>query len=411
MLRGVARALNQGEHLLVEAPTGVGKSLAYLIPAVYWAVQNGERVVVSTNTINLQEQLYRKDLPDLVRVLPFDFHAAVLKGRSHYLCLARLQAARRRRANSPDKARVLSKVLVWLPETADGDGDELFLPNPVERAIWWQLSADNEGCDLERCRYFHQDNCYFYNARRAAESAHLIIVNHALLLADVAVQNRALPEYKHLIVDEAHHLEAATTSGLSFETDRVHLRRLLLEVGKVDQAGRVTGLLAEAIGRCQKAQLPGEIMEQVELFVGQVGLAAERAQRQLPLFFDNLEEFVEEHQPGKRSQYAFRLRVTSGLRVQPAWESVEIAWDNANEPLAATVDGLKRLAGGLDDLSDFDVPDADELQAQMLGVARQLGETVTQVSQMITQPDSALIYWLETNASRDRLRPAHGRRL
>lgn len=404
MLRGIAQALNQGDHLLAEAPTGVGKSLAYLIPAVYWARQNGERVVISTNTINLQEQLYHKDLPDLVHVLPFDFRAVVLKGRSHYLCPARLQAARHRRPNSPDKAKVLAKVLIWLPNTVDGDGDELFLPNPVERAIWWQLSAENEGCNLEQCRHFHAGDCYFYRARRAADSAHLIIVNHALLLADVAVQNRALPDYKYLIVDEAHHLEAATTGGLSFETDRSHLRRLLFEAGRVDQAGRVIGLLAEVIGRCQKARLPSEIMEQMELFVGKVGLAGERALRQLTLFFDSLEEFVKEHQQGRRNQYASRLRITSGLRVQPSWESVEIAWDNASVPLTAVVDGLKRLAGGLDDLSDFDVPDAEDLQIQILGVARQLGETVIRVSRMITAPDSSLIYWLESDASGDRLR-------
>ncbi len=404
MLRGVARALNHGDHLLVEAPTGVGKSLAYLVPAVYWARQNGERVVVSTNTINLQEQLYHKDLPELVHALPFDFSAVVLKGRSHYLCPARLQAARRQRSNSSDKARVLAKILVWLPDTTDGDGDELFLPNPVEQAIWRQLSAENEGCNLEQCRYHHVSNCYFYRVRRAADSAHLIIVNHALLLADVSVQNRALPDYKYLIVDEAHHLEAATTSGLGFETDGVHLRRLLFETGKVDQTGRVTGLLSEVIGRCQKAHLPGEIMTRIELVVGKVGLAVERALRQLPLFFDGVEEFIKEHKGGKRSQYAFRLRITSGLRIQPAWESVEIAWDNVNGPLVAIVDGLKRLAGGLDDLVDFDIPGAEDLQIQLLGVARQLGETVTQVSRMITAPDSSLIYWLESNVSGDRLR-------
>ncbi len=406
MLRGVARALNRGEHLLVEAPTGVGKSLAYLIPAVHWAVRNGERVVVSTNTINLQEQLYRKDLPDLTRVLPFEFHAAVLKGRSHYLCPARLQALRSRGANSPDEARVLAKVLIWLPETANGDGDELFLPNSTERAIWRQLSADHEGCDPERCRHFHKGTCYFYNARRAAEAAHLIIVNHALLLADVAVQNRALPEYKYLIVDEAHHLEAATTNGLSFETDRTDLYRLLSEIGKVSQSGRVTGLLAEVIARCQKGHVPRDVMEQVELCVGKIGLAADRAVRQLGIFFDCLEEFVEEQMEGRRSQYTLRLRVTSGLRVQPAWEGVEITWDDGNAPLAAVVNGLERLAGGLDDLAACDVPGADgfeDLQAQILGVARRLAETRGQVSQMITQPSPSLIYWLESDPRNDHL--------
>jgi predicted DnaQ family exonuclease/DinG family helicase len=401
MLRGVARALNDGAHLLVEAPTGVGKSLAYLIPAVYWATQNGERVLISTNTINLQEQLLRQDLPNLIQALPFDFRAAVLKGRAHYLCPARLQAARRRRANSLDQARVLAKTLVWLLETADGDGDALFLPSPVERALWRQLSADNEGCDLERCRHSHQGSCYFYNARRAAESAHIIIVNHALLLADVAVQNRALPEYKYLIVDEAHHLETATTSGLSFETDRANTRRLLLEIGQVSQTGRVTGLLAETIGRCQQARLPAEIMEQMELFVGKIGLMAERALRQLTLFFDRLEEFVEEQQEGRPSQYAFRMRITSGLRVQPAWEAIEIAWDDAGAPLKAVVDHLQRLVGGIDDLSDWDIPDAEDLQAQILGVARQLGEVERQIGQMITEPDSSLIYWLEADSNGD----------
>jgi DNA polymerase-3 subunit epsilon/ATP-dependent DNA helicase DinG len=404
MLRAVTRALNQSDHLLVEAPTGVGKSLAYLIPAVHWAAQNGERLVISTNTINLQEQLYDKDLPDLARVLPFEFRSVVLKGRSHYLCPARLQALRRRGADSPAEARVLTRVLVWLPETVNGDGDSLFLPSPTERAIWRRLSAEYEGCDPERCRRFHQDSCYFYNARRAAESAHLVIVNHALLLADVAVQNRALPEYAHLIVDEAHHLEAATTAGLSFESDRTHLSRLLADVGRVRQAGQVTGLLADVIGRCQKARLPRDILEQIEMYVGKVGLATDRAAHYLDVFFDRLEEFVKDHSEGQRNRYAFRLRITSGLRVQPAWETVEIAWDDANVPLAAVVDSLARLAGGLEDLEEFDIPDAQDLQAQMLGSAERLGEAQRQVSHMISQPSQPLIYWLESDPGGSRLR-------
>jgi predicted DnaQ family exonuclease/DinG family helicase len=404
MLRGVAQTLNEHHHMLVEAPTGVGKSLAYLIPAIHWAKQNGERVLISTNTINLQEQLYHKDLPDLARVLPFKFLATVLKGRSHYLCPARLQALRRRGANSPDEARMLAKILVWQLETKDGDGDALFMPSTTERALWRQLSADHEGCDPERCRRFHQSACYFYNARQAAESAHLIIVNHALLLADIAVQNRALPEYKHLIIDEAHHMEKATTDGLSFDTDRISMQRLLSEMGKVAQTGRVTGLLKEMLGRCQKANLPSEVMQKVELFVGKVGMAADRAASHLDAFFERLDEFVTEHTEGQHSQYALRLRLTSGLRVQPAWEAVEIAWDDANVPLKAAVDGLERLAGSLEDLEEFDIPDAEELQAQILGGARRLGEIAGQVSQMITQPSPSLIYWLEVYPNGNRLR-------
>ncbi len=403
MLRHVAETFNQGEHLLVEAPTGVGKSLAYLIPAVQWAVQNSERVVVSTNTINLQEQLYHKDLPDLERILSTDFCATILKGRSHYLCPARLQAMRRRGAKSADQARVLAKILVWLPETTTGDGDVLFLPNPDERAIWWQLSADHEGCHPERCRQFQQGACYFYRARHAAEASHLVIVNHALLLADVAVQHRALPEYKHLIVDEAHHLEAATTAGLSFETNARRIHRILNEIGQLNRAGRVTGLLADVIGQCQKSQLPDELMREIELLVGKIGLVTRRAQHHIADFFDCLQSFVAEQQAGKHSRYTYRLRITSGLRVQPAWDMVEIAWDDADAPLNALVDGLNQLEDNLDNLSGFDIPDIQDLQAQSLGLIRQLEENRERLTNMITQTDATSIYWLESDPKQDRL--------
>src|SRR5512140_2230821 len=114
-----------------------------------------------------------------------------------------------------------------------GDGDELFIPNAAERAVWTRLSADNESCTSERCA---ASDCFFHRARQAAEAAHVLIVNHALLLADVSVEGRALPEYDYLIADEAHHLENAATDQLSFSISRTQLKRLLQEIGKVDRA-------------------------------------------------------------------------------------------------------------------------------------------------------------------------------
>ena len=395
MMRAVARALNEGRHLMVEAPTGVGKSLAYLLPAVHWAVQNGERVVVSTNTINLQEQLYRKDLPDLERVLDLDFQAVVLKGRSHYLCPARLAALRRIGPSSQEEMDVLARVLVWLPNTPDGDGDNLFLPTARERAIWRDLSAEFEGCDLERCRFFHRGQCFFYRARRAAEAAHLVIVNHALLLADVAVQNRALPEYRYLIVDEAHHLEAATTRGLSFEIDRAALRRLLEEIGRQRPPRSLTGLLGETVARCRKARLDRQVLAKVEGFAQDVARSVDRAARHLEAFFDQLEQFVEEERGGRGGRYAYRLRITQGMRVQPAWDQVGIAWDGAATLLLAVADGLERLAGGVGDLATLGLREADDLQAQLTGIARRLTEVCGQLNNFVFQPDRQMIYWVE----------------
>jgi len=404
MLRAVTEAFNEGRDLLVEAPTGVGKSLAYLIPSVHWALQNGERVVVSTNTINLQEQLYQKDLPDLDHILSSDFDAVVLKGRSHYLCPARLQALRHRGARSPEQARVLAKTLIWLLRTEDGDGDELFLPTALERSMWHRLSADYEGCNPERCRFFQRGVCYFYRARRAAEAAHLIIVNHALLLADVAVQNRALPQYDYLIVDEAHHLESAITQGLSFETDRTTVRRLLSEIGHVSAGGRVSGLMSQVLGRCRQADLPEAVMDDVELVIGQIGQAVEEALKCLDTFFDRLEAFAGEQKGDRPSRYSFRMRLDSGVRVQPAWDSIEIVCDDMDRPIRVVVRELERLAGGLDELvARYDVPDADELQVQMLGMAQHLEDVREKTSHMVMDPSSSLIYWLEMQPNSDHL--------
>ncbi len=402
MLREVVRAFNEGCHLIVEAPTGVGKSLAYLIPTVHWAVQNGERVVISTNTINLQEQLYRKDLPDLARILPLDFRAAVLKGRSHYLCPARLAALRRIGPSSTREMDVLARVLVWLPNTLDGDGDSLFLPSSTERAIWRDLSAEFDGCDPERCRYFHKGECFFYRARRAAEAAHLVIVNHALLLADVAVQSRALPEYRYLIVDEAHHLETATTNGLSFETDKEVIRRMLEEVGHRRGAGEgaagaaFTGLLGETLARCRAARLDPPLMAKLEGFAGQVAQAVERAERGLESFFGQLERLMEEIGEEKGAGgYASRLRINAAQRAQPAWDAVEVAWDETSTPLFAVADGLERLAGGLANLEAMGLRDGEDLQAELIGVARRLTEILGHLNGFVVQPNKQTIYWIE----------------
>ena len=184
---------------MVEAGTGTGKSLAYLIPAAQW-LQNGERVVVSTNTIALQDQLINKDLPDLIEALDSDLRTAVLKGRSNYLCPRKLNALRKRGPENADELRILAKILVWLHQGGSGDRAEINLNGPIERMIWARLSAEDENCRIETCLRQMGGRCPFYKARMAAESAHILVVNHALLLADAATENRVLPAYNYLIL-------------------------------------------------------------------------------------------------------------------------------------------------------------------------------------------------------------------
>ncbi len=407
MLRAVVQAFDGAGQLLVEAGTGVGKSLAYLLPAIHYAVQNSTRVVISTNTINLQDQLFGKDIPDLRNVLTVldaedggrgtpvhNVRVALLKGRTNYICLRRLAAMRSRRDLSPGELSVLARVLVWLHSTKSGDRSELFLPTTRDRGVWLSVAANNESCLPNQCSHAHQGRCYFYQARRRAENAHLIIINHALLLSDVAVENRVLPEYKHLVVDEAHQLEAATTQQLSFASDERQITRLLSGLYSQRDA-RPGGLLPDLLARCQQA-LPVEVRTQLAAYVTPVQALVSRSHRQVVESFDAMHNFVEDQELLRRgSTYNQRIRVMSGLRIQPAWSSVEIAWDNTADTLRRLADRLQKLVGGLNELIEYDIPDHEETVQNLADATQHVREQVAHISALVSQPAAASIYWME----------------
>ncbi|MGD8623208.1 MAG: helicase C-terminal domain-containing protein [Anaerolineae bacterium] len=404
MLRAVAYAFNQQQHLMVEAGTGTGKSIAYLLPAVAWAQQNGERVVISTNTINLQDQLYLKDVPDLQKLLPFEFRAAVLKGRSNYLCQRRLAALRQAGVETAEEMRMLAKVLVWLPSTQTGERGELFMPTYAEQALWSKVSAESETCTMERCRFRERGICFFYRARQAAERAHLLIVNHALLLSDVAVERwggRVLPDYRYLIVDEAHHLEASVTRQLSFQANQWSVERVLNELARPLGGRRYAGFLGDVLGRC-RGKIPPEAWGGLEDHVGRLQKWIESALTALYAFFTVLNDFLEEHSQ-RRGDYDQRLRLTSGLRVQPAWSDVESTWDNLSSLLYRIVEALEQLCGGLLELEGYDVEDVEGMAQDCSGYAARLGEMREQLNGCIAEPDHGGIYWATISARDDRV--------
>jgi ATP-dependent DNA helicase DinG len=397
MLRVVAQAFNDGQHLLVEAGTGTGKSVAYLLPAVHYAVQNGERVVISTNTINLQDQLFNKDIPDLRKILPFEFRACVLKGRNNYLCQRRLAALRHSDPLQPIEMRVLAKILVWLPYTRTGDKGELFLPSANEQAVWYRVRSEAEACAADRCPYRQRNQCFFYHARQVAEGSHLIVVNHSLLLADVAVENRVLPEYRYLIVDEAHHLEDATTRQLSFAVAQTTVERLLREVGSSQSdAKRFGGILGEVLGHCRD-KVPQTIKDKLTTHIKRLQRETEQARLSLYEFFNDLTLFLENHSEGG-GQYDRRVRLEGGMRAQPAWSNVEIAWDNLSAHLLRLTEGLEQLAGGLDALTEYDIPDVEDLQQELAGLAFRLAAIHEQVEAIVTKPSPREVYWAQIDA-------------
>ncbi len=232
----IADGYNDGGVQLLEAGTGVGKSFAYLVPALHWARANGERTVVSTNTINLQEQLVGKDLPLLRRALATEAYTptfALLKGWRNYLCLSRMHqaVASQRTLLDQDKLDELIGIAEWAGHTADGTLSDL--PVTPSGEVWDEVSAEADLCTRLKCSHF--DRCFLFRARRRAAEADVVVVNHHLLAADLSVRQAqdnweeaaVLPPYRRLILDEAHHLEDVAAAHLGVQVSHRTVRRLL----------------------------------------------------------------------------------------------------------------------------------------------------------------------------------------
>ncbi|MBP3040139.1 ATP-dependent DNA helicase DinG [Bacillaceae bacterium Marseille-Q3522] len=231
MMDRVYSAFRQARHALIEAGTGIGKSLAYLLPAVFLAKKNGVPVMVSTYTTQLQEQLLQKDIPLLKKCLPFSFKAALLKGKSHYLHLGKFIDSLTDYEDNFDTALAKMQILVWLTETKSGDVDELHLSSGGK--LYWSKINCAEGDYLQKKIAPEKD--FYLRAQNAAAAADIIITNHSLLIADIAADFTLLPDYQHVIVDEGHHFHDIAGRHLGHSLHYLQVRKNLAFWGMYEQ--------------------------------------------------------------------------------------------------------------------------------------------------------------------------------
>jgi ATP-dependent DNA helicase DinG len=398
MLRAVTKALSNGNHLMVEAGTGVGKSFAYLVPSALFAIQNNTRVVVSTNTINLQDQLSQIDLPNLREALKIDLRYAVLKGRSNYLCPRRFEFHRAHGPVNADEMRVIAKVLVWQQTSSSGDRNEINLNGPIEREVWSRLSAEDDACNSETCMARMGGTCAFHRAKQAAQAAHILVVNHALLLADVASGSKVLPEYDYLIVDEAHHLESATTNALSFRLTQNEMDRMLKEVG-----GSSSGLLGAILSETHNALRPSDF----GLLQQTVKRATDQAFRLEQLaheFFKNLSDFIaiqREDQP--QTNYSWQLRITPAARTLAGWDDVELAWSQSAETIGLLLGTLGELHKAAAELYSDGHENLEDIMSDLSNLIRRFSEAEAAATGLINKPANEMIYWIEVNPRGEKL--------
>ena len=398
MLRAVTNSLSYGNHLMVEAGTGVGKSFAYLVPAALFALQNNTRVVISTNTINLQDQLIQRDLPNLSQALDLDFRFAVLKGRSNYLCPRRMENLRHYGPRTADEMRVLAKVMVWQLNNHSGDRSELNLTGPAEREVWVRVSAEDDACTTETCIKRTGGACPFHRAKTMSQSAHVLVVNHALLLSDVATGSKVLPEYSHLIIDEGHHLETATTNALSFKLNQFDLERMMKEVG-----GSSSGVLGRLLTESREALRPSDfgLLQQRVSRATDMAFRIEQMSRE---FFNIVGEFARMQREGhQQSSYSWQMRVLPATRTLPGWDEVEVAWDTTGETLRMLMISLSEIYKAASELYAEGFEDLEDVMADISNVARRITEAETNINGMISKPNQGMVYWLEVQPNGNRL--------
>ncbi len=407
MAQQVLRALNEGDHMLLEAGTGIGKSLAYLVPAALWSVTNGRRVIIATNTITLQEQLLEKELPLLQRVLAHigevSPRIALLKGRHHYLCTRRFHSWRKSHRLSSIELTFLAKILIWLPSTTRGEMEELFLVTATERALWQQVCSHPATCTPALCDAAPQpepmgeasehpvplasdsptylpasvntNRDFFYVARRRAEEAHLLVVNHALLIADLVTGGRLLPAYSHLIVDEAHHLDAVATEQLTYRVDWPWIFSLLNRLNTEGDLRSAIEALATRRGQVDIVRIGRE-----------VAMDAEMLHFQLREFCDRLLHFIE-HQRDVRQEtgYPQQIHLDPTRRSQPQWSQIEIEWEQTRSWLSGLVKQLATLVKQLESYQWQQENQSSLLYYTVRDLYERLAELATQLNAIILQ--------------------------
>ncbi len=283
MAEVTSKAFADSSHLIVEAGTGVGKSFAYLIPAIDFAINNSERVVVSTNTISLQEQLINKDIPFLQQILPYEFKAVLVKGRSNYLCQRRLEnliTFERELFESKDEVDDLIRIHQWSAETEDGSLSDL---NPQPRmSVWNKVCSERDMC-LGPALCSHAKECFYQKARNKIANSHILVVNHHLLFSDLSLRKNVpgfsvLPGYKYLVIDEAHNIENAATEHMGISLSKFAVRHLLDLLCNRDKKG---GLFIRL-----------NAISMVEL--------VDEARKEAETFFDDVQKWAEDEKSGTK---------------------------------------------------------------------------------------------------------------
>lgn len=407
MLESVTRSFNQNEVSLIEAGTGTGKTLSYLIPAVNWALKNEERVVISTNTINLQEQLIDKDIPLLYDAFDDDFNYSLVKGMRNYLCLLRTETIQEGLFEMADDDEVgsIDDILEWAKVTEDGSLSDLSFTPPD--SVWEKVSAESDSCLRARCPYYSR--CFFYKSRREVASSQLLIVNHHLLFSDLAIKSASessdagiLPPYKRVIFDEAHHLNDAATSHFGMRATKFGILRVIRRLKRKSKGGQGKGLiyytaaLATKLIKLYRKGVVNDLLRKVEELLSN---KVDALEQHVGDSFDALYTFclaIAQEKDGSKEE--INLRLTDDILEKEGWENVDKKFSILRIRLKELHEEIKSIT---DILVDYEVEsDIAKLIVEFKGVSNKLDYYSDVISTFLSREDDGFVRWVEGRMGR-----------
>jgi len=402
MVREVCEAFNEGLVVMVEAGTGTGKSLAYLAPAILWAAQNRDPVVISTNTKNLQSQLFEKDLPFLQKALGGNVRYALIKGRANYLCVRKLLAllgAAERELSDAERVEILP-VISWLAATETGDVAELSgLKGGMESDLWARMATQRDECLGPRCRFAR--NCFVRRARARALQSDVVVANHSTVFWESGDASVALPPFRCIVFDEAHNLENVATDAATIRVAPWQLARVLNRLFRAQRDGAGRGLFANLQHQLSlaSAELTAGLADRLGEVIRLSIEAFPEARRAAESLFGGLAMFLDAS--GQRVE---RLRYDAERRPDD-WPQVARsgqAFADVVEPLAKALEGLaKSCAEAADPKADRE-PFATlrEIAVEIAAQASLLREMLEQLDKVLKASDEDAVYWIEGEQGR-----------
>ncbi|BBH20952.1 ATP-dependent helicase DinG [Paenibacillus baekrokdamisoli] len=394
MFQEVIDALESDRHLLIEAGTGTGKSLGYLIPALYYGVQHNKKIVVSTHTINLQEQLRQRDLPLLQAVMPYPFRAAVFKGRGNYLCLRKFEGkVHTRDFAAPVEDRITSaQMVVWLSETENGDQEELNFGNRGAE-FWSTVSSDADSCLNRSCPWFKR--CYYHRAKQEANLADVVITNHSMLFTDIRADHRLLPGFEHLIVDEAHHLEEVAGKHLGTQLSYHTVQHPVGRLCKDARNGQLIQLKHRIAN--EDTDYADKWQEEIDSVVPVFGELRDEWDRLFDLLFSLLgagNGGPQESSSGETGQFILRLRSS---KLPSKWQDAQAIEEVVNGLLSQIIRPLDKMFQSMKD--ECKDPALIALVTDLSGTVKDLTRARDELRQFMKADKAENVYWIEANSN------------